>query len=51
MKNEDFVELVRKMREAQNAFFAKRSGDNLVKSKMLEKQVDAAIRVQQGFDI
>lgn len=45
----DFVLLVRKMREAQQAYFRDRTYQSLALSKSLERQVDKAVRdIQDG---
>ena len=44
-----FVSLVRKMREAQREYFRTRSKNSLMKSKVLEKQVDEALSGQATF--
>ena len=38
-----FVELVKKMRDAQKSYFGRKSPEKLKHSKELEKQVDKAI--------
>jgi hypothetical protein len=40
----EFVDLVRKMREAQKAYFKGRQQSNLIASKMLEATVDKALK-------
>lgn len=41
---EELVDLVRKMRRAQRNYFADQTRENLIKSKELEKKVDAIIK-------
>ncbi len=43
MSKEDFMSLVRSMRECQREYFKTRSSDALKASKRLEKQVDEAV--------
>lgn len=43
----EFVQLVREMRQAQIEYFKNRSRDNLIKSKELEKKVDAELKFIQ----
>ncbi|MEX0274284.1 MAG: hypothetical protein AB3N16_07900 [Flavobacteriaceae bacterium] len=40
---EDFLEAVRAMRKAQNSYFTTRKRGALIRSKQLEKKVDAMI--------
>lgn len=40
MTNDEFREAVRKMREAQNTYFAQTTTENLNASKRLEERVD-----------
>ena len=42
----DFMALVKEMRQAQKSYFQTRNRDWLDKSKELERQVDKAIREQ-----
>ena len=39
----EFIELVRRMREAQREYFRSRSSEALTESKRLERQVDTAL--------
>jgi len=41
---DNLVYLVRKMRDAQKAYFKTRSRDNLITAKMLEAEVDKVIK-------
>lgn len=44
MNAEQFIELVRKMRQAQNAYYRQgRKQSDLIASKQLEKEVDRAL--------
>ena len=45
----DFFSKVKGMREAQKAYFRTRDGNNLEKSKRLEKEVDSEIRRLEGI--
>lgn len=49
MKPEEFIELVRQMREMQKAYFKFRGSEMLRRSKALEAQVDAAIHQFKGL--
>ena len=40
----EFFNLVDDMRQAQRNYFARRTGDNLIKSKHLERAVDELIK-------
>lgn len=51
MEKADFIELVRKMRDAQKQYFTRKDQQSLKLAKNLEMQVDAAIRIEQGFDL
>ena len=44
MDANDFVELVRAMREAQKAYFRTRTGDALNEAKRLEAEVDRELK-------
>lgn len=44
MKEKEFYELVRRMRQTQNAYFATRRSQYLELAKKLEQQVDAAVK-------
>lgn len=44
MKPHEFVVLVKKMRAAQKAYFARREPERLEASKALEREVDAAVK-------
>ena len=46
----EFRTLVRDMREAQKEYFRQRNRDVLVRSKQLEKLVDAALKEPENFD-
>ena len=50
MTNEEFVSLVREMRECQRKYFRTREKSVLMRSKALEKQVDEALSVQIKFE-
>ena len=43
MDIDDFIDLVRRMRAAQKAFFKKRKQSDLIESKRLEKEVDQTL--------
>lgn len=51
MTHEDFVELVKKMREEQKRYFKLRDSAALTRSKIAEREVDQAIRVLQGLPL
>lgn len=44
MTNDDFLALVRDMRQAQKAYFAKRKYEDLERSRTLERAVDKALK-------
>jgi len=44
----EFFELVKKMREAQNAYFKNRTQSNLIAAKTAEKKVDEVLL--KGYD-
>lgn len=50
MTDRTFVNLVARMREAQNAYFRDRSKANLIEAFRLEKQVDTALRNNEVGD-
>lgn len=50
MSDPEFRALVREMRDAQKEYFRCRMREVLVRSKQLEKQVDAALEASDNFD-
>lgn len=42
----DFRDLVRRLREAQRRYFARRTQEDLVESKRLEREVDQALGLE-----
>lgn len=44
MSHDEFKQLVARMRQAQKDYFRIRSGDALLLSKKLEREVDAALQ-------
>lgn len=44
MEPNELLQLVKQMRNAQIAFFHKRTGDNLIRAKDLEKRVDIELK-------
>lgn len=48
-KYKDFVELVRRMREAQRSYFRDKTPALLKESKIRERDVDQSVRELQGF--
>ena len=52
MRYEQFLELVERMRRSENAYFKDRNKSDLIRSKELEKEVDAVVgRWRQGWMI
>lgn len=52
MQAEQFIELVRKMREKQNAYYRQgRKQSDLIASKQLEKEVDRALLDGVSFPV
>lgn len=45
MQNDQFIDLVKRMREAQKTYFQGRSRESLELSKSLERQVDEEIKL------